>query len=77
MSGPLVIVLLIAVSLPVVGWAAAVLAWSAYRLVTEGPAEVNWITAGAWAAVAVWFVRRRRALRRAIELDDSESPDAG
>ena len=59
-------------------WAVAVLVRAVYRVVTVGPAEVDWISVGLWAAVAVWFVRRRRALRRTIELVDAPMPpDAG
>jgi hypothetical protein len=61
----------------VVVWATGVLGYVVFTVVSGRPEDVNWVTAAAWAAVIAWGVRRRRALRRTIELNDDPAPDGG
>ncbi|MGY1739666.1 MULTISPECIES: hypothetical protein [unclassified Blastococcus] len=35
-------------------------------MVTGNAGDVNWFTAVAWPAVALWGLRRRRLIRRAL-----------
>ena len=61
----------------VIVWATATLGLLVLRIASGRPWDVNWVTVGIWAAVIVWGVRRRRALRRTIELNDEPTSADG
>jgi hypothetical protein len=54
-------------------WAAAVLAWLFYRVVSGHPEDVNWVSVLLWAAALGYLVRRRRLLRRTMEVNAEPS----
>jgi hypothetical protein len=54
----------------------AVGSFLAHRLLTGHPEDVNWVGVVAWIGFAVWAVRRRRNLRRAMQRNATESPAA-
>ena len=58
-------------------WTTAVLGHLVFRVVSGRPEDVNWVTVAFGAAAVAWGVRRRRALRRTIELNDEPTPADG
>jgi hypothetical protein len=65
------------VILLVIVWATAVLGLLVLRIPSGRRWDVNWVTVAIWAAVIVWGVRRRRALRRTIALNDEPTSADG
>jgi hypothetical protein len=61
----------------VIGWAATALGLLVFHVVSGEAPDVNWFLVAMWLAVGVWGVRRRRALRRTVELDDEPSTGRG
>ena len=47
------------------------------EFVSAGPADVPWLTVAFGLVVGVVGVRRRRNLRRAVELNDEPAPPDG
>ena len=60
----------------VVLWACGVIGFLLYRVLTGRPGDVNWGTVIVYEDLAVWLRRRRRNLRRAIELNQDEPATA-
>ncbi|SDN85895.1 hypothetical protein [Geodermatophilus sp. DSM 45219] len=57
-------------------WVTTALCLLAFRIASGRGVDVTWVTVAFWFAVGVWVVRRRRNLRRAVELNDEPvSPD--
>ena len=48
-----------------------------FELASGEPADVHWFTVAFGLALGGWGVRRRRALRRAVELNDEPAPTDG
>ena len=61
----------------VIGWAATALGLLVFHVVSGEAPDVNWFLVAMWLAVGVWGVRRRRALRRTVELDDEPPTGRG
>lgn len=61
----------------VIGWAATALGLLVSHVVSGEAPDVPWSTVVLGLAVGVWGVRRRRALRRTIELNDEPSTGQG
>jgi hypothetical protein len=40
-----------------------------YRAVTGHPEDVNWVAVVAWSAFGIWALRRRRNIRRSLDLN--------
>ena len=59
-----------------VAWFVCVIGFLLYLVVTGRPEDVNWGTVIVYAGVAVWLRRRRRNLRRAVELNQDEPATA-
>lgn len=59
----------------VIGWVTTVLGVLVSHVVPGEGVDVNWSTVAVWLAVGAWVVRRRRALRRAVELNDEPAVD--
>jgi hypothetical protein len=58
----------------VVVWATAGLGLLVFRLASGEGIDISWMTVAFWTAALVWGVRRRRALRCTIELNDEPAP---
>jgi hypothetical protein len=53
-----------------IGWATTALGLLVLHVVSGEALDVNWFVVAVWLVVGGWGVRRRRALRRTIELDE-------
>lgn len=51
-------------------WATTALGLLVFQATSGEGIDVNWFAVAVWIAMGVWGVRRRRALRRTIELND-------
>ncbi|WP_100500190.1 hypothetical protein [Geodermatophilus chilensis] len=54
----------------VIVWATTALGLLVFRIASGEGFDVDWFTVAVWIAAGVWGVRRRRALRRAVQLND-------
>lgn len=61
----------------VVLWVTTALGLLVFRIASGRGVDVNWVTVAFWLALGVWVVRRRRNLRRAVELNDEPAPPDG
>jgi hypothetical protein len=57
-------------------WLLCVIGLLLHRVLTGRPEDVNWTTVIIYAGVLLWFRRRRRLLRRAVELNQDEPATA-
>ena len=57
-------------------WACGVIGFLLHRLLTGHPEDVNWGTVILYAGLALWFRRRRRLLRQAIERNQDQPASA-
>jgi hypothetical protein len=56
-------------------WVACILGWLGYLVGSGQPERVSWPLLSVWVLIAVLVVRRRRGMRRAIEVN-AETADA-
>ena len=61
----------------VVVWGATALGLLVSQLASGEGVDVPWGVVAVWLAIGVWDVRRRRVLRRTIELNDEPAPAGG
>jgi len=61
----------------VIVWATTALGLLVFQATSGEGIDLNWFPVAVWTVMGVWGVRRRRALRRTIELNDDVAPTDG